>query len=233
MLKSGADGRSSAVAMRDLISSAAFLVKVSARMRRRSMPCPTRLTKRPARVVVLPEPGPARTSWMFLVPVAAFRCSGSRVFTAMVVPSKTSPLPFEPIENRRSSGAMMSRSDFFDVLACGQPPAAQGARAPPTPGTGPAGPPGWLPRRAKSRAPLVGAEGATAQMRPAGAPDDVAGTQCLDLLQRPWLSGRPVCSAAAPLQARPSGAALCQLSATFHPNAYPYTNCGAVVAGQL
>ena len=48
---------------------------------------------------------------------------------------------------------------------------------------------------------------------------------------------RPVSSAAASLHARPSGAAggaLCKLSATFvHPNAYPYTNCGAVVAGQL
>jgi hypothetical protein len=47
---------------------------------------------------------------------------------------------------------------------------------------------------------------------------------------------RPVSSAAAPLHARPSGAAggaLCRLRATFaHPNAYPQTNYGAVVAGQ-
>jgi len=37
-----------------------------------------------------------------------------------------------------------------------------------------------------------------------------------------------------PLAARPSGAALCRLSATFaHPNAYPSMNYGAHCAGQL
>jgi len=37
-----------------------------------------------------------------------------------------------------------------------------------------------------------------------------------------------------PLAARPSGAALCRLSATFaHPNAYPSMNYGAFLAGKL
>jgi hypothetical protein len=66
--------------------------------------------------------------------------------------------------------------------------------------------------RSAGRAPKERA--APAQMRPAGAPPP-----------------------AAPLHARPSGAAggaLCRLSATFaHPNAYPYTNYGAIVAGHL
>jgi hypothetical protein len=48
--------------MRSCISIAAFRVKVTARIRRGSTPCRTRCTKRTAKVVVLPAPGPAKVS---------------------------------------------------------------------------------------------------------------------------------------------------------------------------
>jgi hypothetical protein len=48
--------------MRRRISSAAFLVKVTARIRAGSTPYRMRWTKRLVRVLTLPEPGPARVS---------------------------------------------------------------------------------------------------------------------------------------------------------------------------
>jgi len=53
------------------ISSAAFLVKVTARMRVGAMPCRMRCTSLPVSVLVFPEPGPASVSWMAADPLAA------------------------------------------------------------------------------------------------------------------------------------------------------------------
>ena len=68
---------------------------------------------------------------------------------------------------------MMSRSDFFDVLACGQPRQLEvRERLLPQEPDPPAGQGGF---RVGAALRWSGAEGATAQMRPAGA-DDVVGT---------------------------------------------------------
>jgi hypothetical protein len=88
----------------------------------------------------------------------------------------------------------MSRSDFFDVLACGQPRQLEvRERLLPQEPDPPAGQGGF---RVGAALRWSGAEGATAQMRPAGAPRQPRQTAARTTAPRPKTAGGPKPTAA-------------------------------------